>query len=213
MRLSGPILAASLLTSLLAGHAALAEGAQNPSFNLLNRSSSAIRELYVTPAGDERWGRNRLTRPVPAGASFPVRRRIDGNCIFDIRVVYADGRKQDRRGVDSCKTEDVAIGTTVETSVAGASKAGASGKANDDPSFRLVNHGGQSIAELYATPSGLGHWGENRLATPLAPGAEQSVHVDRQSSCLFDVKVVLADHKAREKHNTNLCRINDLPVP
>jgi len=208
MRLFGPILAASLLTTSYAGHSALAEGAQNPSFNLLNRSSSMIRELYVTPAGDERWGRNRLTRPVPAGASFPVRRRIDGNCIFDIRVVYADGHKQDRRGVDTCKTEDIAVGAVANTSVAGVS-----GKASDDPSFRLVNQGGQPITELYATPSGLGHWGENRLVTPLAPGAEQSVHVDRQSSCLFDVKIVLADHKAREKHRTDLCRINDLPVP
>ena len=205
MRLSGLILAASVLTGVFSGHAALAQGAQNPSFNLLNHSSSAIRELYVTPAGDERWGRNRLTRPVPAGASFAVRRRIDGNCIFDIRVVYADGRSQDRRGVDSCKTDDIAVSET--------SEAGASGKAHDDPSFHLVNRGAEPIAELYATPSGLGHWGENRLETPLVPGTERLIHVDRQSSCLFDVKVVLADHKAREKHNTNLCRINDLPVP
>lgn len=207
MRLSGPILAASLLTGLFAGHAALADGAQNPSFNLLNHSSEAIRELYVTPAGNERWGRNRLTRPVPAGASFAVRRRIDGNCIFDIRVVYADGRSQDRHGVDSCKTDDIAVGAAESTG------AGATGKAADDPSFRLVNRGAQPIAELYATPSGLGHWGENRLDAPLLPGTERMVHIDRQPSCLFDLKVVLADHKAREKHGTDLCRINNLPVP
>ena len=189
-----------VVVGLLIVGSAHAQGTQNPSFNLLNRSSSAIKELYVTPAGDERWGRNRLAEPLRAGASFAVRRRIDGNCIFDIRVVYTDGRIEDRRGLDSCKAEDVAVG-------------GVTQKASDDPSFHLVNRGDQSIVELYATPAGSGRWGQNRLETPLPPHAQRAVAVPRQSSCRFDLKVVLADHHAREKHEADLCRITDLPVP
>ena len=205
MRVPATVLAATLLTTtLLSAGAAHAQRTQNPSFNLQNRSPSAIKELYVTPAGDERWGRNRLTEPLRAGASFAVRRRIDGNCIFDIRVVYADGRTEDRRGVDSCKAEDVAVGGATQR---------AGQKARDDPSFRLVNRGGQAIVELYATPAGSGNWGQNRLETPLQPHAERDVAIAKQSSCRFDLKVVLADHHTREKHETDLCRITDLPVP
>lgn len=189
-----------VLMGLLTTGSVHAQTTQNPSFNLLNRSSSTIKELYVTPAGNERWGRNRLAEPLPAGASFAVRRRIDGNCIFDIRVIYADGRTEDRRGLDSCKTEDVAIG-------------GVTRKAGDDPSFRLVNRGDQAIAELYATPAGSGRWGQNRLETPLPPHAQRDVAIPRQSSCRFDLKIVLADHHAREKHKADLCRVTDLPVP
>ncbi len=200
MRVATTVLAAGLF----AAGAAYAQGTQNPSFNLRNRSSSVIRELYVTPAGDERWGRNRLAQPLPAGASFAVRRRVDGNCIFDIRVVYADRRTEDRRGVDTCRAEDVAMGGGL---------AEAARKAADDPSFRLVNHGGQAILELYATPAGSGQWGQNRLQTPVAANSDRMVVVERQSSCRFDLKVVLADRHARERHGADLCRITDLPVP
>lgn len=198
MRVSAIVLAVGLLTA----GAAQAQGTrQNPSFNLLNRSSATIKELFVTPAGDARWGRNRLMEPLQPGASFAVRRRIDGNCIFDIRVVYADGRTEDRRGVNSCETEDVAMG------------GGVARKANNDPSFRLVNRGDQAIVELYATPAGSGRWGQNRLDTPLPPHTQRAVAIAPQSSCRFDLKVVLADHHAREKHEADLCRITDLPVP
>ena len=193
------VLAIALAAGLLAWGAAHAQGTQNPSFNLLNRSSAAVRELYVTPAGDERWGRNRLAQPLPAGASYAVRRRIDGNCIFDLRVVYADGRIEDRRGLDSCRVDEVAVG--------------AGRKAAGDPSFRLVNRGEQAIIELYATPAGSGKWGQNRLDAPLTAHAQRVVAVARQSSCRFDLRIVLADHHAREKHDADLCRITDLPVP
>ena len=194
------VAAIALLTVLLAAGSADAQGTQNPSFNLVNHASAAIKELYVTPAGDERWGRNRLREPLRAGSSFAVRRRIDGNCIFDIRVVYADNRIEDRRGVDSCKVDDVVVGAAAR-------------KAGDDPSFRLVNRGDQDIVELYATPAGSGHWGQNRLDTPLQPHAQRPINIVRESSCRFDLKLVLADHHAREKHEADLCRITDLPFP
>ncbi len=208
MKLSVSLLLAS---GLLAG-AAQAQG-QNPSFNLVNRGNAPIRELYVTPAGDANWGRNRLVRgPIAPGASFAVRRRVDGNCIFDMRVVFADGRSEQRRALDTCKADDIAIGGAA----AGAPAGTMVGKARDDPSFRLINRGTQSIDALYATPAGLGNWGENRLgAASLAPYMDRVVTVPRQPSaaCQFDVKVVFANRKALEKHNANLCRIDDLPVP
>src|SRR5258708_5487056 len=71
-----PILAA--LAALALAAPAVADDA---SFNLVNRGKSAVRDLFVTPAGDANWGQNRLAgRPIPPGGSFLVKRRADGNC-------------------------------------------------------------------------------------------------------------------------------------
>ncbi len=207
---------------LLSGAAPAGGQEQNPSFNLVNAGLSPIRELYVTPAGDARWGRNRLEGvTIAVGGSYPVRRRIDGNCIFDIRAVFADGRTEDRRTINTCTAADISVGRAAASQPAVGRSAGpaaptlsAPGKAADDPSFRLVNRGAQPVVEAFATPAGLGNWGENRLrGTPLAPATDRMVHVPRQGTCLFDLRVVFADHTAREKRRADLCRITNLPVP
>ncbi len=208
MSLARTMFASAALLAASFALQARAQDSQNPSFNLLNRSSVAIRELYVTPAGDTRWGQNRLdAHPIPPGGSFAVRRRIDGNCIFDIRAVFADRRTEDRRDVNTCNLEDVAMGQP-----AGA-RTGA--KAADDPSFRLVNRAAQPVEELFATPAGLGNWGQNRLTSgPIPAQGSRLVAIQKQpgGSCLFDLRVVFADHTARERHRTDLCRLTDLPV-
>lgn len=181
------------------------------SFTLVNRGQTAVRELFVTPAGDANWGRNRLERgPLTPGARFQIQRRRDGNCVFDVRVVFTDGRTEDRRNLNTCTVDAIAIGEPAQA----AGSQGAGSKESGDPSFRLVNRGPRTIAELFATPAGTGTWGENRLDPGgLPPAAEKLVHVTRTGNCLFDLRVVFADHKAVEKHRTDLCRITDLPVP
>jgi len=175
----------------------------NPSFNLVNKSGQPIKELFVSSAGRATFGQNRLpTGPVANGASFAVRLLADGNCIFDIRTVFADGTKQERREVNTCKTDDVIIGAT----------APAPAKAADDPSFRLANRGTQAVAELYATPAGKPRGG-NLLDTPLAPKTDRAIKIDKGQGCSFDLRVVLADKSAKERKATDLCKVTELPIP
>jgi len=182
--------------------------ADDPSFTLDNRAASAVRELFVTPAGDANWGQNRLAgRTIPPGGSFRVKRRTDGNCIMDIRAVFADGRAEERKGLNTCNVDAVAVGMATATTAAAAKPA-------DDPSVKLVNRGTQAIAEFYAAPAGRGNWGQNRLdAGPLPPATEKLIRIVKTGDCLFDLRVVFADHTAKEKHRTDLCRITDLPIP
>jgi hypothetical protein len=177
---------------------------QNPSFNLVNKSAKPVRELYVTPAGDANWGQNRLTGgPIAPGGSFAVRRHIDGNCIFDIRVVYADQTREERRSLNTCTTADVVVS---------GANAGTSGKAADDPSFRLTNHLGQPIVELNATPRGQQR-GDNLLANgPLVPDASITLHPVRGKGCNFELRVVLAD-KSSKTRTLDLCRATELTIP
>lgn len=106
-----PVLAA--LAAVLAASdpaPATAQGAPNPSFHLVNRSQETINEVYATPKGRPNWGRDRLgDRSLPPGQSFPVRLPADGNCAYDIRVVYASGKAEERRDFNTCEVETVAF--------------------------------------------------------------------------------------------------------
>lgn len=195
----------ALIVCLLAPVTAHAED-KNPSFTLVNKSSQAIRELFVTPAGDANWGQNKLTAgPIAPGATFAARRKIDGNCVFDLRVVYADNAREDRRTVNTCNAEDVAFtGTTKAAATAPA-------KSADDSSFHLTNHNKQSIAELYATPKG-----EPRGANLLEKGAlppEASIALKPSGKgCAFELNLVFADKTAKNR-STDLCKVKDISVP
>jgi hypothetical protein len=182
--------------------------ADDASFTLVNRGSVAVRELFVTPAGDANWGQNRVAgHPIPPAGHFLVKRRADGNCILDIRAVFTDGKNEERKGLNTCNVDSVAVGLPSPA-------APATGKEATDPSVRLVNRGQQPIIEFYVAVAGHQDWGANRLeAGPLPAATEKLIRIARTGDCLFDLRVVFADHTAKEKHGTDLCRITDLPVP
>jgi hypothetical protein len=186
---------------------ALAAGTNDPSFNLVNRGSSPVHELYVTPSGDPNWGRNRLQgADVPPGGSFAVHRRPGSSCFLDIRVVFADRRSEERRKLNTCTLDAVAVGGPEQTLV--------KNESDDDPSFRLVNRGGVPLREFYVTPSGVPSWGHNRLSAEGLPADTATVvRMARTNQCYFDLRAVFADHRALEQRHIDLCRITDVPVP
>ncbi len=205
------------LMAPMATHAAHAQD-KNPSFTLVNKSSQPIRELFVTPAGDSNWGQNRLTAPIAPGANFAARRKVDGNCVFDLRVVYADNSREDRRTVNTCNAEDVAFAGATKTAAAAppvTAPAGAASPAaasrSEDAGFRLTNHNKQSIAELYASPKGEPRGGNLLDKGALPPDASIPLK-PASAGCLFDLSVVFAD-KTTKTRSTDLCKVKDITVP
>jgi hypothetical protein len=198
------------VVALLALACGVPARAEDASFTLFNRGASPIRELFVTPAGDANWGQNRVGgRPIAPGGSFMVKRRADGNCILDIRAVFANGQAEERKGLNTCNIDAVAVGLA-----AGAAAAHGAGKSANDPSVRLVNRGTQAIVEFFVAPPGHATWGANRLAAgPLPAATEKLIRIAGTDGCLLDLRVVFADHTAKEKHGTDLCKLTDLPVP
>lgn len=195
---------------LIGGQPSVAQ-APNPSFNVVNRAASAINEVYATPAGMTTWGRDRLgDRTIAPGQTGPVRLPADGNCVYDVRVVYANGQSDERRGMNTCNVDNVifpAPGGTPGRTPAGRQQA------TDDPSFRLINRGRSAVNELYASLTGTDSWGEDRLGDDtVAPGANRLVRLPN-GSCLYDVRIVYANGEATEKRRLNLCATSDLRVP
>ncbi|WP_245906252.1 hypothetical protein [Teichococcus aestuarii] len=89
------------------GPAAVAQG--NPSFALVNDGSRAIRELYASPTSSNDWGEDRLGRDtVPPGGRMTIR-LPEGACAYDLRVVWANGRAEERRGLNLCETDELSF--------------------------------------------------------------------------------------------------------
>ena len=218
-------LALALMALFLAAPA-LAQ-TSNPSFTLRNRSNQAINEIFATPAGVDRWGRDRLGQSlISPGQAFPVRLPADGNCVYDIRVVYADGKPEERRRVNTCEIESLAFpggqpsAAPASTGRADSGRAdsgradsGRQQEATDDPSFRLVNRGRADVNEIYVSRTGEDSWGRDRLGDDTLPGGGTRVIRLPNGPCTYDVRIVFANGETTEKRQLNLCVITDLRVP
>jgi hypothetical protein len=167
---------------------ALAQPAANPSFTLDNQGAVAVKELFVTPAGRANWGRDRLEgKGVAKAAKAAVRLPADGNCIYDLKAVFADGRAEERRGQNTCQVKLIAVGGA--------------------KSWRLINRGTAPIVEIAARVPGADKWLTDRLpAGAIAPGSERAIALPPGGQCVFDLKVTFEGGKARDKRAADLCK-------
>lgn len=192
---------------LIAAGPALADDAANPSFYLVNRAPGPISRVYATPAGLPTWGTDRLTgRPIPAGHYAAIRLPADGACVYDIRVVYATGRSDERRGLNTCALDNV---TFPEASAV----VPAPNRPDADPSFLLTNRSRTILNELYISATGDKSWGEDRLGdSTIAAGGSRTIRLPA-GECTYDIRVVFANGEANEKRRLNLCQLTALRVP
>jgi hypothetical protein len=191
------------LSALLAGLPGIAAAQANPSFNLVNRSGQTINEIYVSAVTDTNWGRDLLGQDVlPNGRSFPVRIAPQAGCQQDVRVVYADGRPEERRAIDTCTISEMVFGTAAPSQPAPQQQAG-------NPSFNLVNHGRQPVREVYVSSVREENWGNQRLRQPMQPGAHLAVRLP-SGDCVNDVLVIWADGRRDERRRVDTCRVTNL---
>jgi hypothetical protein len=180
--------------------AVAAQAQTNPSFTLQNKGPAAVREFFATPSGLANWGQDRLNgKGLAAGARVTFRLPANGNCVYDLRVVFADGRAEERRALNTCQTKEVAVGD-----------AGAAGAAR---SFRLFNRGSGPIAELAVRPQGAASWEISKMeGGPIPPDQERRFELPAGGQCNFDLRVRFTDGATREKHGADLCRSPDQAV-
>ena len=86
---------------------ALAQASNNPDFMLQNRGQQVINEIYVSSARTNSWGNDLLgINTLAPGANFAVVLPA-GQCVNDIRVVFANGQASERRGLNTCNLTEV----------------------------------------------------------------------------------------------------------
>ena len=194
------------LFALLIGLTAAGTAEAQNRFWLENQSGVTIREAYVSASRVNFWG------PDILGASvLPAQQRVwvtpsFGDCVLDVRVVYMDGRAEERRNVNACGLSRIVFGAG-----AGAGAGGAIGRPGGDPSFRLANLTGFPIREVYASSARLSSWGPDRLGVNiLQPGQAVFISLPASLGCLTDIRVVFMNGASQQRRNVNTCNIGTL---
>lgn len=100
--------AAIATVSLFAASPAFA-GKQD--FRIHNETGQIVATLHVSPSSETRWGPDLLPNDIlEDGATALVTFDRHEECLWDIRVTYADGSEDDWRQINLCETTDVTIG-------------------------------------------------------------------------------------------------------
>jgi tetratricopeptide (TPR) repeat protein len=78
-------------------------GIQN--FVMRNRSSKVIERVYISASTDDNWGSDRLgrTEVIRPGGSYTFNFTGFSECLFDIKVDFADGSTGEKRNVNLCR--------------------------------------------------------------------------------------------------------------
>ena len=157
-----------------------------------NELGLSLHEIYVTPAGSVEPGTDLLGEDtLPAGATLRVPLERQRLCLYDLRVVLADGSAEERRGLDLCRNPRVTFG---------------------DPNAPLreaqvVNDTDLAIRELYAMPAGAPGRGPDRLgAETVQPEATHRLRLGRARECLYDLTAVFEDDSIASRRRVDLCR-------
>ncbi|MBV9748669.1 MAG: hypothetical protein JO157_07635 [Acetobacteraceae bacterium] len=194
----------SVLGLAALGGPAASQQDNNPSFNLVNRAQVPINEVYATPKGQDTWGKDRLTdTTVAPGASFPVRLPL-GQCTYDVRVVYGNGRAEERRGLDTCSMNDVVFDGSKSAAV---SSQGSGEAAEHSLSFTITNLSKTTISSVFATPTGVDNWGRDRLGDQgiIEHDATTTINLPNEGKCIYDIRFVYSDDSTFEKRKVDLC--------
>jgi S1-C subfamily serine protease len=187
-----------------------------------NRSGTRIDVINVSPVTSDNWGRDFLGDGTLASGRRITFRIQDGQgCNYDLRVIYQDGRQEERRNVDLCAVMEVSFtgqnARMVDRNQGGQQggqqqqrPGGGQGQQQGDPDFILVNASRMRIGVLNVSPVADQNWGADRLGGALSPGGRFTVRLGAPGQCMWDIRVVYEDAREEEKRNVNLCNVNEL---
>ncbi len=221
----------AIATAAVLGLAGLIPAAEaqtgDPSFNLVNRSSRVIYEAYASPSSDSNWGQDRLGQNIiPAGRNFVIR-LPQGECIYDVRVVYdrQGGQSEERRNINLCNLTELVFdgrpqqqggqqqAPQQQAPQQQAPRQGMAQGPRGNPSFNLVNQGQQTVMEVYASLATDQNWGPDRLgADTVAPGAVYPIRLP-EGDCMYDMRFVYQNGQSQERRGVNLCEVTNVTLP
>ncbi len=79
----------------------------NPDFLVVNRSQKVMGQLFVSSADSTSWGADLLPGVLKPGDRFEVKLPRNGQCVYDIRVIYADAAVEDRTKQNVCTIQEM----------------------------------------------------------------------------------------------------------
>lgn len=235
LRLCLVILAA--LAAMFAGpHAAVSQTATvNPDVYVANQYTSAITRLFASPVSDDNWGQDRLNgssiRPGSRGELRPERGR---GCMWDIRVIYQNGREEEKRRVELCSIAEVVFNGE------NARMPQQQGQPNQTPprtqqqpqtpppqppqqqpqtppqpprsaDTMIINQGPATVVGLFAQAASGGDWGQDRLGNgTLRAAGRFHLRLAADQGCSFNLRIQFAGGAVDNRNNVDLCATPEL---
>jgi hypothetical protein len=165
--------------------------------SVINRSKLNIQELYVSPQSADAWGQDQLGEAMLA-QDQSVRLKLGRmrDCLFDMMAVYDDASQEEMRGVNVCRSREVAF------TGAGAKKPPA--PAGPERRVTLSNASPLPLQQVFISEPDAAQWGDDRLAQSAMSVGEQRV-ISFTGPCRADVRVVFSNRAAEERRNLDLC--------
>jgi len=173
---------------------------------IVNRATVGIAELYVSSADEDSWGENRLGQALLApGQVFHISPLRAQGCQVDMRVIYANGSLEDRRGLDICRSRQFSFSATDAISPS------MSAPTHAAHTITVINHAPRQIVELYVSPASADDWGGDLLVNgPISTGGMRDVKPE--VSCRADLRVVFDNRSAEERRDIDICAHSKLDI-
>jgi post-segregation antitoxin (ccd killing protein) len=73
------------------------------SVSVINRTGRPIAALHISAVAEANWGPNRLSQPLADGERYEFEAPNDNRCLYDARIVFPDGGREDRMLVNFCQ--------------------------------------------------------------------------------------------------------------
>lgn len=205
--LAGPIVA-----GLVAAGAPVAAEPQHPAYGPLgdrelgiaNHSERGMVELYVSPQTADAWGQDRLgDDELDPGQSVRLKLGRMRDCTFDVLAVYDDTSREEQRGVNACRTRELAF-----DGHAASAPVEPQGPAR---SVTVIDASPLPLQQLYLSPRNASQWGEDRLAqSAMSVGEERRIAF--HGDCIADIRVVFSNRAAEERRGLDLCATPQLRI-
>jgi hypothetical protein len=87
-----------------------AQAPLQPGFDLVNASNVNVMHVLAKPQSAPNWGMPVPSSAVAAGKTGYIRIASETNCLYDVRIVFADKRAEEHHKVDVCKHDRVTTG-------------------------------------------------------------------------------------------------------
>jgi hypothetical protein len=176
----------------------LATAPTMPDLAVTNHASLPIAELYMSGADDDSWGYNRISNSIGPGQSYHLPPPRTRGCRLDMRVIFADGSVEDKRGLDACRAHLVVFDAA--TAIAPPSLA----QSHAVRHVLITNRASRAIVEVYVSSAASDDWGDDLTGHhPIAPNTASEIRPD--VSCLADLRVVFENRSAEERRDLDLC--------
>lgn len=162
-----------------------------------------LNELYVSPAGDDAWGDDRLgDRQVAPGEYARIRLGRTRDCLFDLLAVYDDASREERRGIDLCRSRAVGFdgSTLVRLPDPGAQR----------HLVTIANGGPRLIQQVFISPADSGDWGDDLLAASISVAGR--ANLTYRGACVADLRAVFDNRSAEERRGLDLCALGGITV-